>query len=1200
MEEQKEHRTYDFQKLTPYEKADMEGYEQSLDFVFKKENADLRNIALAGNYGSGKSSIIRTYAEKHKGDLSFIYVSVAHFEGVSGETNQDNYDIDVEKKIINHIVQQIPTKNVPDSGFRIKRSFGIGKGLWLSTRIAILLFMIVYLNSWDAMNVAQNASVWNWMTEPFVTTILLCVGFGDVMSLIYSAIKGLKAGRKIKALKFHNGSIELSEENDKSYFDQHLDEILYLLVEAKVDAVVFEDIDRFKEIDLKVLEHLRELCTLANDRILNMDAKRKPIRFLYLIGDHVFEQHTDRTKFFDYMIPVIPVVDASNSYARMREFFEASGDYKRLNDRFLRGLCLYLDDLRTIKNIVNEFQIYSAKLSKTAKDANQLLALIVYKNIYPEDFSKLQKEDGYLHYVLGKKNDVLKIEIANINSDIERLKKRLTDIEGEKLVSVSELDAVKRERQNIPNRFRDYSFFDWSNKIYSVRRELIEAKTNNEDKKIRATLVEQQKKLTHVRNCHLSDLITDANEAIVFGYAKEIQLKNKSENQLVEFFVKNGYIDETTYRDYIALFYEKGMSYKDKDFLIAVNSHNGKTFDYEIQDIDLVIDNLNSDDFIQPETRNFSVVDYILEHDKDEYVLKFIYQLQENIDYEFISQYLRVTKNKLRFIIALNKHWTGAIASVISKENQAMSLEEIQDYVVCSLAHISDEELDTQNRDNLITLYITEKFENATCSLEDGDAVGESLKRLDVKFSDIDKQLDVSELRTAVYIRDLYILNQNNTESILRHEYGMKTEEIQNRVLTAVFSDSEQPLSQYVEENISDFIADIVLDDKKIVDDKKISKWVLNNANVSENLKEQYINLISEPFESLEGIDEEQWETLLVCNKVKCSANEVLRFFKKNGLTEELVEYINLSDEDIDYASFEDNELLDRYFDSSVKNNDLSDDRYGEIMQQIGRPLESFKVSGLGDKKVKILVGEELVRMNIQNLQFFRQQYPDDICAFVEGSVKEYLALIGQPNIFSVNEALIIIGDARIDKEDRKKLVDRIPNVISIKNRDYDDEIIGYILSKKYDFNDMPYLIEHYGNYPGDIQKIIYKNLKSSIPAIKNNISMIAANKELLYLIFEDESISNTDKNALIDLLITNRDDVDLKLLLQKMGFSNMTKLVSGDSSRLPQIKNGAGEKAILATLKKHDFIKNFSIDENTNTIKVERKKTIFGGKHGR
>ena len=90
-----EKRLYEFQKLTPYEKADMEWYDQSLNFVFQKENEDLRNIAITGNFGSGKSSVIRSYAEKHK-DLSFIYVSLAHFEGVSGETDKENYDVNAE------------------------------------------------------------------------------------------------------------------------------------------------------------------------------------------------------------------------------------------------------------------------------------------------------------------------------------------------------------------------------------------------------------------------------------------------------------------------------------------------------------------------------------------------------------------------------------------------------------------------------------------------------------------------------------------------------------------------------------------------------------------------------------------------------------------------------------------------------------------------------------------------------------------------------------------------------------------------------------------------------------------------------------------------------------------------------------------------------------------------------------------------
>ncbi len=60
-----------------------------------------------------------------------------------------------------------------------------------------------------------------------------------------------------------------------------------------------------------------------------------------------------------------------------------------------------------------------------------------------------------------------------------------------------------------------------------------------------------------------------------------------------------------------------------------------------------------------------------------------------------------------------------------------------------------------------------------------------------------------------------------------------------------------------------------------------------------------------------------------------------------------------------------------------------------------------------------------------------------------------------------------------------------------------------------------------------------------------------------------------------------------------------MTKLVSGDTSRLPSIKNGVEEKAILSVLKKHEFIEDFSADDADETIRVERKKSIFG-KHGK
>ena len=45
-----------FQKLTPDTEIDTSGYEEAFDFVF--HNNDIKNVAISGPYGSGKSSLI--------------------------------------------------------------------------------------------------------------------------------------------------------------------------------------------------------------------------------------------------------------------------------------------------------------------------------------------------------------------------------------------------------------------------------------------------------------------------------------------------------------------------------------------------------------------------------------------------------------------------------------------------------------------------------------------------------------------------------------------------------------------------------------------------------------------------------------------------------------------------------------------------------------------------------------------------------------------------------------------------------------------------------------------------------------------------------------------------------------------------------------------------------------------------------------
>ena len=66
-----------FEKLTPLENSDIGIYESAIDFAF--EQRDIRNIAISGAYGAGKSSVLSAYKNKHN-DKRFIHISLAHFQ----------------------------------------------------------------------------------------------------------------------------------------------------------------------------------------------------------------------------------------------------------------------------------------------------------------------------------------------------------------------------------------------------------------------------------------------------------------------------------------------------------------------------------------------------------------------------------------------------------------------------------------------------------------------------------------------------------------------------------------------------------------------------------------------------------------------------------------------------------------------------------------------------------------------------------------------------------------------------------------------------------------------------------------------------------------------------------------------------------------------------------------------------------------
>ena len=126
---------------------------------------------------------------------------------------------------------------------------------------------------------------------------------------------------------------------------------------ALTPSKYIEFIDHDLEIDYeKVLKRLKRNSSIETIAKKQEKENKKILRFFHLLRDDIFISK-DRTKFFDYIVPVVPVVDSSNSYDQFISHLKKGGLFEKFNENFLQGLSLYIDDMRLLKNIYNEFVI---------------------------------------------------------------------------------------------------------------------------------------------------------------------------------------------------------------------------------------------------------------------------------------------------------------------------------------------------------------------------------------------------------------------------------------------------------------------------------------------------------------------------------------------------------------------------------------------------------------------------------------------------------------------------------------------------------------------------------------------------------------------------------------------------------------------------------------------------------------------------
>ena len=88
------------------EESEKEKIKPYLDALIKAVNTkDVNNIAITGSYGSGKSTILKTFQKEYKSSFRFLNVSLASFNKINDESNEDSEKL--ERLLEISILQQI-------------------------------------------------------------------------------------------------------------------------------------------------------------------------------------------------------------------------------------------------------------------------------------------------------------------------------------------------------------------------------------------------------------------------------------------------------------------------------------------------------------------------------------------------------------------------------------------------------------------------------------------------------------------------------------------------------------------------------------------------------------------------------------------------------------------------------------------------------------------------------------------------------------------------------------------------------------------------------------------------------------------------------------------------------------------------------------------------------------------------------------
>lgn len=1051
-----------YRDLAPVDSSDMNSeYFAALDWAFNNEK--VQNIAIAGPYGSGKSSVISSYIKLHP-ELRYINISLADFltyDDQGKEVLGKYTESDLEVGILKQLFYKVSHKKIPQSRYRKLHTIskikifctlvlsGIFFGL-ISTFVFSDIGAFIDKSIGKAANNLQCSEGTAYLLLLFMA-LLFAFGVTQIVWLFVTKIH-------IKEINIADTTTATTEKTqDESIFNKNMDEIVYFFEATGYNVVFIEDLDRFNSIDIFI--KLRELNTILN----GYEEIKERIVFVYAVRDNMFTQE-DRTKFFEFILPVIPIINSTNSgeilSKRIKEDKEKFGDID-LDDEYVEMVSPYISDRRVLDNIYNEFITYKKTLQKTnsanSKKLNlkdkKMMSLIIFKNLYPKDFADLQAEKGIVKQAFQAKKEF----VERKRKELEEKKKSIIESIGR-----AEEDVLKNQREvklammyfmtkeqgqfsYIYLNGHSYDFYNlivdefdlmllrnkgtvyYSNQHYSrsvdfngdkefvgendyiERCRLVKLKGNQEKQKLKNQIEEIDNRMNLLGVMSLKGLI-DTFEI------DEILPKEVRENRLLKFMLRYGFIDEK-YSDYINHFHENSITRDDMNFILSIRDNEPLAFSHSLSQITQVIKKLRLEDFAQKDILNFDLVDELLRTDNFPDKRNCLFrQLADETEKskKFIDEYIDKSINPQKFVSLLVAVWGDMWDWIYSEIS--MSEERKKKYLcyICEAENIGD--IIAQDDFGNLEKYFVENPDILTCLYSvSADRVIEIIENCGIVFEELGTGVCNEKVLDWIIENGYYKINIKMLQCIFHRHKPEAEKKLFSRNYTEIMELGYAPLMDKLEEKTSEendtslygvYVDRVFLPLEQNTEETLGAVLELTSKDITTEQAQKIIQKEHVVLDDLGRCDSKRWDCWIKERKVQTNWDNLILYWKNFGITSTLVKFIEYSIGELVKAGCPSD--IDAAMVDGVMQSEMDKRCFEQFMSCIPQIDCNIGLDSINESNMEVLIQIDYFEFDVAFAKNLRKVHPD---LYVPALVRNFERVLGD------------IGNYPMDNNDVEQIV---------------------------------------------------------------------------------------------------------------------------------------------------------------------------------